>query len=489
MRRLNILIVCLIVAIGLVLRLYDGASKLDFGHDGDLYSWIIKDIVIDRHIRLIGQETSTPGIFIGPLFYYLLIPFFLLTNMDSIGVLGFAAILSILTMVSFYFVFAKLFNPSTGLIALTLQAFLPARVGLDRWVVPTITSSLWEVWYFFTIFMIARGNFTVFPLLGFLIGLIWHINFSLAPALIAIPTALFFSKKVPSLKQIGQGFLGFIIPSTPLLVFEIRHGFSQMQSFINSFSVDQGGGSGVDKLSKVINYISGGASDLFFYPKQLTNTQDLTFFLFLIALGFVLVIKKVMPASFYKIMIIWLVGVTGYFSISSKIISEYYFSNLNIIFLSIIIVAISYLIKLSRFKILAISLAILMIVNGFTFAFIEEKGNNGGYVKRKAVADFITNDSMKKGYPCIFVSYITTPGENVGFRYFFYLNNLVLNPLNGDIPVYTIVKPDGFAGVKADYHFGAIGVVIPKGVEVEKTRKSCSSQNSNLTDPMFGFTK
>ena len=189
-------------------------------------------------------------------------------------------------------------------------------------------------------------------------------------------------------------------------------------------------------------------------------------------------------------MIIWILGMIGYFSISSKIISEYYFSNLNIIFLSIVILGLSYLIKLNRFFKITVSLAlILLLVNAFIFAFVKEKGNNGGYIKRKAVADFITNASLIKGYPCVFISDITTPGENVGFRYFFYLNQLKLNPRKSGVPVYTIVIPDGFQGVLADSHFGAIGVITPRDVKAKEAKVSCSDQNSNLTDPMLGFTK
>ena len=72
----------IILLIGFFFRTYHIVEWLDFGHDADLYSWIIKDILVNHHPRLIGQLTSAPGIFIGPLFYYLLAPFFVLTKMD-----------------------------------------------------------------------------------------------------------------------------------------------------------------------------------------------------------------------------------------------------------------------------------------------------------------------------------------------------------------------------------------------------------------------
>ncbi|MDP2632825.1 MAG: hypothetical protein Q8P25_03835 [Candidatus Curtissbacteria bacterium] len=75
----------LVILLPLFFRTYDIVNRFEFAHDGDLYSWIIKDIVVDKHLRLIGQLTTAPGIFIGPAFYYMLIPFFLLTKMDPLG--------------------------------------------------------------------------------------------------------------------------------------------------------------------------------------------------------------------------------------------------------------------------------------------------------------------------------------------------------------------------------------------------------------------
>ena len=258
----------LIVLLAIFFRGYQVVERFEFAHDGDLYSWIVKDIVVDHHLRLIGQQTSTNGIFIGPLFYYLLIPFFLLTSMDPLGVLFFALLIGVTTTLSFYFVFKKLFDSTTGLIAAFLQAVLLVRIGDDRWVVPTITTNLWGIWYLYTILMLTRGNFTVFPLLGFLVAMIWHINFSLAPVLAVVPVAIIFSRKIPKSGDILKGLISLAVFSLPLVIFEVRHNFSQTKSFIGSFMIDQGGGSGLDKFSHVLQQVIGNVISLFFYPSR-----------------------------------------------------------------------------------------------------------------------------------------------------------------------------------------------------------------------------
>src|SRR5690349_21441940 len=100
----------IILLIGLFLRGYKVIDRFQFAHDGDLYSWMVKDVVVDHHIRLIGQITSTPGIFIGPIFYYSIIPFFMLTKMYPLGVVYFGLLLSMITLVSYYYIFSKSFG-------------------------------------------------------------------------------------------------------------------------------------------------------------------------------------------------------------------------------------------------------------------------------------------------------------------------------------------------------------------------------------------
>src|SRR6185369_2156328 len=109
------LVIVLLVVI--FLRSYKPLELFHYGHDQDLLGWFVRDVLFNHHARLIGQETSSHGIFIGPYFYYLEIPFYLLTHMDPSGSLLLSIILSIFAIISFYFIFASIFNKKAGLIA------------------------------------------------------------------------------------------------------------------------------------------------------------------------------------------------------------------------------------------------------------------------------------------------------------------------------------------------------------------------------------
>lgn len=255
----HLLILSLILLLGLFFRTYQILERLGFAHDADLYSWIVKDILVNHHFRLIGQLTSAPGIFIGSLFYYLTTPFFLLTRMDPLGVSLLGASIGLLTIFSYYFVISKIFNKTAGLIAAFLHAILASTISFDRWIVPTLPTKLWVIWYLYTILMISKGNFYVLPLLAILIGLIWHVHIALAPTLVAVPLALVISKKIPKKKELLIFFLILFITSLPLIIFEARHNFSQTKALIENYTSSFGSGNSISEkrevaLGKELNY-------------------------------------------------------------------------------------------------------------------------------------------------------------------------------------------------------------------------------------------
>lgn len=486
-KRLHILILGLILLIGLFFRSYQLTERFEFAHDGDLYSWTIKDIVVNHHFRLIGQLTSAPGIFIGGLFYYLLIPFFLITKMDPIGTIYFAVIIGLSTIFSLYFVMSKLFKTEVGLIAAFLYAALLTPINADRWVVPTITTNLWVVWYFFTVIKIARGDYRVLPILGILIGLIWHIHIALIPTLIAIPAAFIFAKKLPNVKQIAQFFIFLFITNIPLLMFEVRHGFGQTLSLISNFSTPLAGATGLYKFTLVLDMIAKNTNTLLFSPQSFQLFSGVSLIAIILLSGLWLVKKRLLLRKELTILFIWIAGVITFFGFSSSPISEYYFSNINLIILAIISLLFYLLSKLSfAGKILVAGLLVLTAVKNGYFI-INQDFYHKGYVERKEVVSYIKSDAENKNYPCIGISYITAAGENVGFRYFFYLNKMHLVHPSLEVPVYNIVIPDELSG-EVKQKFGHIGIIPPTSIPPRETiQKSCQTPNTNLTDPMLGY--
>lgn len=472
MKRSQLFLLLLILVLGLFFRTYKIVERMDFGHDADLYSWIVKDIVVNGHFRLIGQLTSAPGIYIGPLFYYFLVPFFVLTGMDPVGANLFAILLGIVTILSYYFCLSKIFNEKVGLFGAFLYAILPQTIGLDRWIVPTMTTSLWSIWYFYALVNISRGKFSNLWLMGILIGLIWHIHIALIPVLITLPFAIFFSKKLPYFKNLALFLAFLLISSTPLIIFEIKHNFSQTFSLINNFGLGQEGGpAGFYKFKLILGM-------LFFPP--LIAIGSLISMIFLIR-------KKLLALKEALLTFIWIAAPVLFFSLSSSPISEYYFANTNVVFLVIFSLALFVVHKKSLF----LSLILLgFILLRSLFLLLDQDHYAKGYLEKKAVADYVVADAKHKNFPCFSLNYITSPGENVGFRYFFFLKNTHIAVPGRGSPVYNIVIPDEYAAKEVKVKFGHIGVIPPTQIPSKQLMDdACSGQNTNLTDPMFGYVQ
>lgn len=482
-------LLAIILLISIFFRTYDIIGRYGYGHDAELFSWIVKDIVINHHPRLIGQLTSAPGIFIGPFFYYLLVPFFLLFKMDSLAAVVPVTIIGVLTTLNYYLVFKKLFNQRAGLIAAFLQAILLTWVTFDRRIVPSTPANIWTVWYFYVLIQIARGKFWVLPILGILIGLIWHIHIALLPTLFAIPFSFLTSKKLPKIKEVIFFLATLLITSLPLLVFEIKHNFIQTKSLIENFTTGHGGGVGWEKLIYIMNMVSKNINNLFISPYSLPDALKPIFVLSIFSLSLLLIKKKILTKTEIIPLSAMLVGVLGFFTLSSSLVSEYYLYSVEIIFVALISLTLSLIAKKKiGFYLVILILGSLVIKN--LYHFLTDYIYKKDYQERKRVVEFITTDAKMRGFPCIGITYITTPGENTGFRYFFYLKNQHLIHPSVNVPVYNIVIPDELSLGEVKQKFGHIGIIPPVKIpSKEIIEKSCQTPNTNLTDPVFGYVE
>lgn len=485
-------ILTLIILIGVFFRAYFAFDWFEFNHDGDLYSWIIKDILVDGHIRLIGQLTSTPGIFIGSLFYYSLVPFYYFSGMNPLSLVFYSISLSVVVLISYYYVFKRLFDTNTALIACFLQAVLMSRVMYDRWVVPTVLSSLWEIWFLFAVVMLAQKKYISLPILGILTGLIWHINFGLLPTFLAVIAAIVMSRRIPPFKWIFFGVLVGLIVNVPLFIFEYKHSFQQFHALFGALTIDQGGGQGYGKWIEVIMKVSGNIYQQFLYPGRGVYPHNFILIIFSVFLTMNMFRGRWVDRKIIIIFYTWVLGVLLFFASNSKIISEYYFQNIGIVFLSIVAITLNRIYKKSIFwkKAVLGLLGFILIVNLWVLTTVYEY-NHLGYKERKQVADFIRQDAANNGYPCVAISYVTSPGNNFGFRYVFYQVGLKVKPVVNEVPVYTIGIPEEkIPLLPTTRRFGAIRVNTPDNFfDVNKLDQNCSGFDWNLEDSLFGFYK
>lgn len=478
-----------ILLAGYLLRSFKLEEFFYYAHDNDLAGWMVKDILVNEHLRLIGQQTSTMGIFIGPLFYYLLIPFYLLTKMDPLGITYFGIITGLFTIWSFYFIFSKLYGSRTGLIASFLYTFSQYMIFNDKEIVPTILVYLWTVWFYYALEAFLKGEKKAYIILGILVSLIWHVNIALVLLLPLALIAVVLSRKKISIKYSLLGILSAIPLSIPLVLFELRHNFSQVKSFMVSLTTSQSQVFTMwERFGRVIE-LSGKNLKQLVLPGT-PEFQKIYLLIFFFALIAYLIYKKVVEKKVGALIFLWLISYMAFFTFYSKVLSEYYLNGMAVVWIAVMAIALGKLISYEGIykKIGYLILAGYFLVNHLVFANTSITRN--GYIDRKDIVKYIDQDRIGMGYPCISISYITEPGYELGYRYFFYLRGMHVNsPISGS-PVYTIVFPLSEVD-RVDREFGSLGLILPdyKKYSKSEVETSCSGQNSNLTDPMFGYTE
>ena len=85
----------LILIIHSFFRFYQLGTRSPFGWDQVDNAWAAQNIIVNHKFPLLGfQAKLNSGIFIGPLYYYLITPFYFLTGLDPVASGVFAGAIS-----------------------------------------------------------------------------------------------------------------------------------------------------------------------------------------------------------------------------------------------------------------------------------------------------------------------------------------------------------------------------------------------------------
>lgn len=483
-------ILFIILLLGLFFRTYKLEIFYSWGHDQDLFAWIAKDIIIDHHIRLVGQETSITGVFIGPIFYYLMAFSMAFLQMNPLGAYIPITVISLLTIFSFYLVFNKFFGKKAGLIGSFLYAVSPGIILLDRWVVPTQTTNLWCIWYLYALLSIINGRLPLI-MLSLLIGLIWHVHVAFIPLLVLLPIVFWLSKKKGNLFRINYKSLiiACLILFTlisPFFVFEIRHGFQQIKGLTRATYEEKGDVNGINRLVKVFNISGRAISGTWLLDKN--NFFPVTFFVILppilIILIFYLYKRKTLSGNQAMIFCLWVtIDLLAQF-ISKRSIPEYYFANFIVVLFLMLSLLITSINLKKSLQITVILLGIYLVA--VSYWFITQPDEQGGYLQKRKTIEYIRGNALANNYSCVAINYVEgQPGLPNGFRYLFWLNNLKIITAANDVPVYSIVTPWTISANEINTKFGIFGVILPHQENIDP--KVCADPKRQLL-PLWGFT-
>jgi len=224
----------IILLVGAYLRLYNISGYMTFLGDEGRDVLVVKRMIVDHKFTLLGPTASVGGFFLGPIYYYFMLPFLLLWRLDPTGPAVMVALFGIATIYLVYRVGRDFFDEWVGFIASSLYAVSPLVIAYSR--------SSWNpnlVPFFATLLMYVLWNivvkkhwsqlFWVGVIFG--IGLQLHYLFTFLFVVVAL-WFFIFGRSLQYVKYYAFGIAGFLLGYASFLAFEVRHGFPNTMSVI-----------------------------------------------------------------------------------------------------------------------------------------------------------------------------------------------------------------------------------------------------------------
>lgn len=224
----------LTLLLALFVRIYRTEALLGFYYDQGRDAMVIWRFWNEGKYFLIGPVTGLAGIFLGPFYYYLIAPFYLVSGGDPVFPAVFLAFLSTLAIYFLYLVGKEFQDRITGLIAAVIAGFSYYIVLASRWLSNPTSILLTSVLLLYSMWKIVKGESKKWWIaIAFLIGISLH--FEAASAVFYLPMILVFAlwqkKNFPDKKILFTSSIVFIGTLLPQLLFNFRHGNILFENF------------------------------------------------------------------------------------------------------------------------------------------------------------------------------------------------------------------------------------------------------------------
>ncbi|MCX6705307.1 MAG: glycosyltransferase family 39 protein [Candidatus Woesebacteria bacterium] len=323
----ELLILTLILLVGAFFRLYRISEYMTFLGDEGRDVIIVRRIITELHPPLIGPGTSIGNMYLGPLYYYMMILPLLIANFSPVGPAVQIALLGVATVFFIWFAGREWFGKTAGLVSAGLYAISPTIIRFSRssWnpnIMPFFALlciySIWRVWKHHEFkWLIVLGITFAFVMQSHYLGIL------LAPTLFVF--WFFAFKNLVLIRNFAKntliGLVFFAILMFPLLIFDIRHGgtnFSAIGAMVTSRK-DVGFSLG-DSFSRAASVAVMVSSNLISAKNIYLSVVTLA--LFATVIIWVCVKKKF--NSPFGLILLWLVsGVTGFLVYKNPVFDHY----------------------------------------------------------------------------------------------------------------------------------------------------------------------
>lgn len=219
--------ISIILAASLLLRLWRLDWLMTFGGDQGYDFEQIRQI-LEGNLTLLGPKigpyNNISTLYLGPIYYYLLAPFFLIAKLDPIGAAVAYVLARVLATLLVYLIGIKILTRRAAIVSAIISAVSP--YWFDSLGPPS------QPYFIVTFFLLAvyllvyhYKKTYVHLIIGLIIGICFQMHYLSIVVLIAF-LALEISQKTRSrIYKLTSVIFGFLIGISPMILFELRHKF------------------------------------------------------------------------------------------------------------------------------------------------------------------------------------------------------------------------------------------------------------------------
>jgi hypothetical protein len=257
--RLILLSLFIIVAIGFYLRTFmlwrDFVFVYDQGRDALKVQEILKG-----HLTLIGPTTGLSGVFLGPFFFYFLLPWYVIGQGNPIVPAFFFAFMQSCVAALLFFYANRVAGKKAGYLAAFIYTISFSNIMFARWLSNPVPLPFFSLLLFLTVmYALEHKKVIWFLVTGVLMGICLQLEAANAVFLLPVlalvvlgelykkakrrtrvmnakqSAALFFTVLWEKRQLWGAVIVGFLVTLVPQLLFELKHNFLSLRSLVTAF--------------------------------------------------------------------------------------------------------------------------------------------------------------------------------------------------------------------------------------------------------------
>lgn len=443
------LLLGLVLSIAIMLRFVRLDEFITFLGDQGRDAIIMKRLITLEDFPGIGPRSSVGELFLGPFYYYLMAPALGIFQLNPIGPVFGVALLSILGLISIFFILKREINYTTAMLVIILATASYALTQLARF---SWNPNLLPYFSFISLYLFYKtlySNRIIFPILfGLFIGASIQLHYLMT---LVFPGMLIFFLYVIYVQKHTITFMykkiiltigSFVFIFAPMILFELRNSFLNTKGFLGIFANSRLQSEKTSFFERFIQSFSGiSANGLYI---ELAGAQVLLFMITMILLvvsGFIFFKRQKHPFLLMNIIVLSIYLVLFSFVDVKRLI--HYYTPVYVSFYFLIVFS---LLSIKKQTIKTITVGIFVL----TFLYFNLPNQNvfkppgGNYQIKIAqrIAERVEEQLQTEAYQLVSVPFANT---NDHIRYFLEVWNKKPLPMDSTEPaaeLYILCYPD-----------------------------------------------